>query len=196
MSRTNYKAMPVANRTGLALTVALVLTAALTTAAPASAGEFGLAFRIGRDDIEVDGNRLSSGNSVNERMVNLGLLASYRWEKGGYIEAGIGGSGNFDVLGIQNVSHRWIGGGWQFDLGDAWKLTPKAGLTWSNLTSSEEDLFDSEPVDEFSDTVPFFEIALEHRFFERLGVGLYYRHTEEDWGLTRDAGLSLSWAFR
>lgn len=187
MKKTNYSAALVG--------AAMAMAVALGMVAPATAGEFGLTFRIGRDDIEIDGNRLTSGNSVNDRMVNLGLLASYRWEKGGYIEAGVGGSGGIDVFGIQDVSHRWIGGGWQFDLGDAWKLTPKAGLTWSNLTSSEEDFFDSEPVDEFSDTVPFFEIAVERRFWERLGVGLYYRHTAEDWGLTRDAGLSLSWTF-
>ncbi len=183
MHRTNYTTMLAA------------ICALSALAVPASAGEFQLAFRIGKNHINIDGDRLSSGNSVDDRLVNLGLLGGYRWDNGAYLEAGLGGSGSFDILGIQDVSHRWIGGGWQFDLSDYWKLTPKAGLTWSNLTSSEEDLFDSEPVDEFSDVVPFMEVTLERRMWRHVGIGLYFRHTFEDWGKTSDAGLSLSWTF-
>jgi hypothetical protein len=184
MTRTNYRTM-------LAASCALAVLAA-----PAMAGEFQLGFRMGKNHISIDGDRLSSGNSVDERLINLGILASYRWESGGYLEAGLGGSGSFDILGIQGVSHRWIGGGWQFDLSDYWKLTPKAGLTWSHLTSSEEDFFDSEPVDEFSDVVPFMEMTLERRLWNHVGLGLYVRRTMEDWGSTTDAGLSLSWTFQ
>lgn len=183
MTRTNYRTMLAA------ICVLAVLTG------QAMAGEFQLAFKMGKDRIAIDGDRLSSGNSVDERLVNLGLVAAYRWDKGAYLEAGLAGSGSFDILGIQDVSHRWIGGGWQFDLGDHVKLTPKAGLTWSHLTSSEEDLFDSEPVDRFSDVVPFMEVAGERRFGRHFGVGLYFRHTFEDWGSTSDMGFSLSWIF-
>jgi hypothetical protein len=172
---------------------AICVLAAL--AGPAAAGEFQLALRLGKTSISIDGDRLSSGNGVDQSLVNIGLLGGYRWENGAYVEAGIGGSDGIDFLGVQDVSHRWIGGGWQFDLSDYWKLTPKAGLTSSHLNSSEEDLFDSEPVDEFSDVVPFVEVTLERRMFDHLGIGLYFRHTFEDWGKTSDAGLSLSWTF-
>jgi hypothetical protein len=161
----------------------------------ARAGDFQIGFRLGEDWIDIDGDRLSSGNSVNDHLINIGFTASYRWPRGGLIEAGIGGSGSIDLFGIQDVDHHWLGGGWQFDLADSWKLTPKAGLTYSELTSSEENLFESEPVDEFTDVVPFVELTLEKRFFRHLGVGLYFHHTFEDWGSTRDFGLNLSWTF-
>jgi hypothetical protein len=165
-------------------------------AMPAMAGDFQLGLRMGKNRISIDGDRLSSGNSVDQGLINLGIVAAYRWENGGYLEAGLGGSGSFDILGIESVSHRWIGGGWQFDPTEYWKVTPKAGLTWSHLTSSEEDLFDSEPVDEFSDVVPFVEVTLERRMWNHLGLGLYVRRTFEDWGSTSDAGFSLSWTFQ
>ena len=74
-------------------------------------------------------------------------------------------------------------------------LTPKAGLTWSHLTSSEEDFFDGEPVDEFTDVVPFTELTLERQLGRHFALGLYLRHTFEDWGSTNDGGLSLNWTF-
>jgi hypothetical protein len=162
----------------------------------ASAGDFQLAFRLGQNWIDVDAERLSSGTGVNDHQMNLGLSASYRWPGGGFIEAGIAGSGSFNLLSIQDVSHRWIGGGWQYDLYENFRFTPKAGLAYSRLTSSEEDLFESEPVDEFSDIVPFAELTLEHRFGRHVGLGLYFRHTFEKWGSTRDFGLQLGWTFR
>jgi outer membrane protein with beta-barrel domain len=182
MSKTGFRTM-------------LAACAAMGLAGQAMAGEFQLAFRLGEDQIKIDGDRLSSGNGVSEGMVNIGLLASYRWTNGAYVEAGLAGSGNFDILGINDVSHRWIGGGWQMDVANNWYLTPKLGLTWSHLTSSEEDLFDSEPVDRFSDVVPFIELAVEHRFGDHIGIGAYLRHTFEDWGSSSDVGLSLSWTF-
>lgn len=174
---------------------AWVVVVAALLVGPAAAGDFQLGFRMGQNWLDVDGDRLSSGNGVNDHLLNLGITGSYRWPAGGYLELGLGGSGSIDILGIQSVSHRWIGGGWQYDLHGNWKLTPKAGLTYSELTSSEEDLFDSEPVDEFNDVVPFVELTLEHRFYEHVGLGVYFRHTFEDWGSTRDFGLLLSWTF-
>lgn len=184
MTRTNYRTM-------LAGTCLLALMGAQATA-----GEFQIGLRLGQNWLDVDGDRLSSGNGVNDHLINLGIMGAYRWPGGGLVEAGIGGSGSIDIFGIESVAHRWVGGGWQFDLSDTWKFTPKAGLAYSELTSSEEDFFASEPVDEFSDVVPYVELTLEHRFFDHLGLGAYFRHTFEDWGSTRDFGLALSWTFQ
>jgi hypothetical protein len=172
-----------------------MLAAAALLAGQARAGDLQVAFRLGENWLDIDGDRLSSGNSVNDHLINIGFTASYRWPRGGYLEAGVGGSGSIDLLGIQDVNHHWLGGGWQYDLRGDWKLTPKAGLTYSELTSSEENLFESEPVDEFTDVVPFVEVTLERRFWRHVGLGLYFRHTFEDWGSTRDFGLVLSYTF-
>ena len=173
----------------------MLAAVALMGGQAAAAGEFQLGFRLGQNWLDIDGDRLSSGNGVNDHLINIGFTASYRWPRGGFIEAGLGGSGSIDLFGIEDVDHHWIGGGWQYELYGDFKLTPKAGLTYSELTSSEEDLFDSEPVDEFTDVVPFVEITLERRFWRHVGLGLYFRHTFEDWGSTRDFGAVLSWTF-
>ena len=168
---------------------------AATMAGPAAAGEFQVGFRLGQNWIDIEGDRLSSGNGVNENLLNLGLSASYRWQQGMFVEAGMAGSASFDFLSIQDVNHYWMGAGWQYEVFGKARLTPKVGLTYSELTSSEEDLFESEPVDQFSDVVPFIEITLERRFLRHTAVGLYFRHTREDWGSTRDFGLTLSYTF-
>lgn len=185
MDRTNY-------RTTWLGAVALTALAV----GQAQAGDFALGIRLGEDWIDIDGDHLSSGNSVNDHLLNVGFTASYRWPNGPYVELGVDGSGGIDLFGIQSADHHWIGGGWQFDPWENVTLTPKAGLSYSRLTSSEEDFFDDEPVDEFSDIVPFVELTLERRFLEHLGLGLYFRHTFEEWGATRDFGLTLSWTFR
>lgn len=185
MSRTNYKTTLIAS--GVLAALASV---------QACAGEFQFGFRLGQNWLDVDGDRLSSGNSINDNLLNLGIAASYRWPKGGFIEAGLGGSGTIDIFGLESVSHRWIGGGWQYDLSEKWKLTPKAGLAYSRLTSSEEDFFDSEPVDKFSDIVPYVELTIERRLLTHLGLGAYFRHTFEEWGSTRDFGLAITWTFQ
>lgn len=169
--------------------------AALILLGQAAAGEIQVTARFGQNWLDIKGSHLTSGNGVNERLINLGIAVSHRWERGGLVELGLDGSGGFDILGIESVSHRWIAGGWQYDLADDWQFTPKAGLAYTHLTSSEEDFFDSDPVDKFSDWVPFVELTLQRRFGKHFGTGLYFRHTFEAWGSTRDFGLGLGWRF-
>ncbi len=172
-----------------------MLVVAVTLAAPAEAGEFQIGARLGRDTIEIDGNRLSSGESVDDHLVNAGLSVSYRWDPGAFVEAGISGSASVDIININSLTHHWLGAGWQYELNARTRFTPKAGLTYTELHSSVEDLFDSEPMDKFTDWVPFVELSLERRFGRHMGMGLYLRHTFEEWGSTQDFGLALRYTF-
>lgn len=162
---------------------------------PAAAEEFQIGLRLGQNWLDIDGDRLSSGNAVNDHLINVGLTASYRWQQGAFIEAGIGGSTSVDIFNISSLTHHWIGAGWQYELYGKARLTPKVGLAYSELHSSEEDLFDDEPMDKFTDVVPFVEVTLERRFWRHVGLGVYFRHTFEEWGSTRDFGLALSYTF-
>jgi hypothetical protein len=161
------------------------------------AGEFTIGYQVGGTRLEVDGDRLSSGNSVNDKLMMMGLRMAYRWSEGPFAEFGIATSFNpFPIFGWDDVHHASLAGGWQFDLGHELRFTPKAGLVHSSLESSEEDFFDGdEPVDKIKKVVPFIEVALERRFFRHMGLGLFLRENFEDFGASQSYGLSISWTF-
>jgi hypothetical protein len=184
------------NETNNGRVVRVTFSVLVLFAGSAAAGDFQLGLRVGRNGIDVDGARLSTGNSVSDHMVNLGVAASYSWTRGGFVEAGASGYRTVDLFGVRDLDHYWVGGGWTFDLHDHWQMTPKCGLAYSKLTTSDGNLFATEPVDELTDMVPFVELTLERRFRRHVGVGLYFRHTFEEWGRTRDLGLTVSWRFR
>jgi hypothetical protein len=177
---------------GMGLATALLVA---LCSAPGVAGEFQLGVRLGKTWLKVDGDRLSSGNSVDESLMTHGVIAAYRWPKGALLEIGTASSFNIDFFNLNGLDQQWLGGGWQIDLNDDWRLTPKAGLMYTVLESSEEDLFESEPVDEFKDWVPYLETTLERRIGRHFGMALYLRENFEDWGSTRMWGLSLVWTF-
>jgi hypothetical protein len=182
------------NWTAMAL-VSAVLGGVL--AAPSAAGEVQVGARWGATRLEVDGSRLSSGNDVNDRLISSGLTLGYRWTRGMLLEIGTSGSGDFfDFLNINSLDHTWLAAGWQFDLNDRWRLTPKAGLVATELTSSEEDIFEGgEPVDRFDDTVPFLELTIGRRLGRYFMVGMYFRENFEEFGGSQMYGLQLHLTF-
>src|SRR5262245_22980965 len=78
-------------KTNYTAAVAVSGALAMLLAGQAAAGDFQLGVRAGKTWIHIDADRLSSGNTVSESLINLGVTASYRWDNGGYLEAGIGG---------------------------------------------------------------------------------------------------------
>ena len=166
-------------------------------AGPAAAGEVQLGARWGATRLEVDGNRLSSGSAVNDRLISGGFTLGYRWTQGPLIEIGTSGSSNFfDLFNINDLDHTWLAAGWQFDLNDRWRLTPKAGLVATQLTSSEEDIFEGgEPVDHLDDTVPFLELTIGRRLGRYFMLGMYFRENFEEFGGSQMYGMQLHLTF-
>lgn len=174
---------------------AALIAAAL--AGPCAAGEFSIGYRLGATQLDVDGDRLSSGNSLNSNMMSMGFSLNYMWSLGPMAEVTFAQSFDpFPLFSWNDVDHISAAFGWQYGLEGPWRFTPKIGLTHSALESQEEDFFEgNEPIDRINQTVPFLEATFERRFGQHFGTGLYLRHNFEDFGGSTMYGLTLSWSF-
>jgi hypothetical protein len=161
----------------------------------AQAGDSQIGIRMGKVWLKVDGQSMSSGDPVDESLRSIGFTFSHRWDGGAYVQVGIGGATNFDIFSFDSVDHQWVAGGWQFDLPDEWKFTPKLGMAYSSLEAEDEDLFDDEPVNRINETILFAELAIERRIGRHFGAALFFRENFETWGSSRGWGLSLNWTW-
>jgi len=165
---------------------------ALLAAGPATAGEIELGIRLGETKAAIDADQLTDGVGRHDGLMNMALTGSYRWNTGALVE--IGWSGSAMIFSGTDLGQDWIGAGWQFEPEGNWRITPRAGLTFSHLTA-RDNFFSENPRDERNDTVPYAELTVEYKFFRQLGLGLYTRYNFEEWGSSRSTGLNLSWTF-
>lgn len=180
-----------------AIWLGAALSAALTTAS-VQAGEVTVAARVGATELQVDGDHLSSGDTVSDKgLFATGFSVAYRWPKGAVIEAvTLASVDPFPIFGFDDLEHYSVGAGWQFDLGRWWRFTPKAGLVYTELASQQEDIFTGgEPTDRFSDVVPFVEATIEGRIRGHFGIGMFLRHNFEKFGESGSFGVTLGWTF-
>jgi hypothetical protein len=163
------------------------------TAGTTRAGDSQIGVRVGKVWLKVDADSMISGEPVDESLGSIGITFAHRWDPGAYLQWGIGGATNLNIFSLDSVGHHWLAGGWQFDLRDEWKLTPKLGAAYSSLEAEDEELFDGHPVNRIHDVIPFVEIAIERRLGRHFGLSLFVRENFESWGSSRGWGLSLDW---
>lgn len=174
------------------------LLATALAAAGTQAGEFTIGSRIGGTDLDVGSRYTSSGESLRDSgLLAIGWSAAYRWTAGPMIEAvALQSVDPFPLFGWEDLEHYSLGAGWQFDMGKWWHFTPKLGLVYTELSSEQEDFFEgNEPVDKFSDVVPFAEATLEGRIHGHFGIGLYMRENFEKFGSSTSVGVTFGWTF-
>jgi hypothetical protein len=165
-------------------------------AAPCGAGEFQLGTRFGLTNLNIDDDRMRSGEDASGRGTAFGLSAAYRTDPGLLIEATIMGSVNLSEEVLSGTVHKSLAAGWQFDV-ENWRITPKIGITHSYLDAEggRELLEDGRPSERFTDTVPFIEATFERRVWRRFAWGGFVRHHFEDFGDSQAIGFSMSLYF-
>jgi hypothetical protein len=184
-------------RNGKWLAVAAVVAAAV--APGIRAGELSIGIRFGGTNLDVDGELLVSGDSISDRgLFAGGYSLAYRWEQGPMIEAmAMASAQPFPIFGFSDLKHISVGGGWQFDLGNWWHFTPKAGVVYTELEALQEDIWTGgEPIQRFHDVVPFVEASFEGRVYGRFGIGVFARRNFEKFGDSQTVGIFLGWTFK
>ena len=172
----------------------LALVTGLSTGL-AQAGDYQVGLRMGKVWLKVDADSMISGQPVDESLGSFGFTFAHRWDGGAYLQLGVGGATNLDFFSFDSVDHQWIGGGWQFDLADKWKLTPKLGIAYSSLEAEDDELFDDEPVSRIHEFIPFAELSIERTLGRHFGLSLFFRENFETWGSSRGWGLGLNWTW-
>jgi hypothetical protein len=180
------------------VTAMAVSLAAAAMWAPARAGEVTFQFRLGSSDVKVNGDELISGQTEKDSgLLAAGFAVAYRWPKGAVIELSKTDSGDiFPILGFTDMEHVSLGAGWQFDMGEYFNFTPKAGMVYTSLENLQEDIWSGgEPVERFHDVVPFLELSVDGRIGKHFGIGMFWRRNQESFGNSSTYGLSVGWTW-
>jgi hypothetical protein len=186
-------------------TILLVLMMAAAGAAPASAadgGEFQLSAYMGGQNLMIDDPDIVGDDRFQHDGFLVGLALAYRLKSGLMFEGSLLHSA-YSIFPLANLigegfdNYQYAGAvGWQFDV-NRWRITPKAGVARSKLTSDDGYFFPTNDgmTNKVYATVPFIETSLAHRAGTHWGFGLMLRETFEEFGHTRSYAATVQYFF-
>jgi len=174
----------------------------MASALPALARESELQIspRAGHGELKIDAFR-----GVNEKLedldtLGLGVSFGFLTPVGVLVEVGEENYGNFDLFDADDefrLVQRYIGIGYQFELGDGWRLVPKVGRSHWKLTSEEGQLFNPGPEetrvirgDEY-----FWEIGFGRRVSKVMALGASVRSGDYDFGRASSLSFVMTFGF-
>lgn len=169
-----------------------LLAAAHCCQTHASEQELQITPRLGFGNIELDPGVLTVDNSdVDEDnevdTIDAGVGLAYLTPFGLVLEAGLQGQTNtlfgglFDEL---TFSERYVAVGFQFELGNGFRLTPKVGRTHWELRN-EEGIFlnpGPEQVEEIDGYEDFYEVSFTKTISRSISMGVRYKWADYSFG--------------
>jgi hypothetical protein len=171
-------------------------------AGPAQAveSEFQISPRFGRGEL-----RINEFKGVNEELeeldtFGLGVAFGYLTPIGVVFNLGHDSYGNFDLFNAAdefNVVERFLSVGYQFELGDGWRLVPQVGRARWKLTSEEGQLFHPgmEDTRVLRGYEYFWEVGLARRVNRVMALGLTARSGDYGFGRARSLAFVMSFGF-
>jgi hypothetical protein len=185
-------------------TISLITLMAAAGVAPvvAADGQFQISAYMGAQNMLIDDRDIVGDDRFQHDGFLVGAALAYRLPGGLTFEGSLLHSAYSNIF-FANVFERNFDNyqyaaavGWQFDV-NRWRITPKAGVARSKLTSNDSLLFPAEEdyTDQLYATVPFFETSLVRRAGDHWGFGLMLRETFEDFGHTRSFAATVQYFF-
>jgi hypothetical protein len=173
---------------------------ALHGAAAAGTSEFQISPRAGFGTLKVDGLVGVNKERVNRNTFGVGASVGYLSPIGVVAEIGADRFGNFDLwdsFDSFSLSQEFASIGYQFDLGDRWRLVPRAGHAWWKLRSEEGRIFNPGP--EATRTVRgesfFWEIGVARQISRVVTLGATFKQGQYDFGRTQSAAFTVTLGF-
>jgi hypothetical protein len=150
------------------LSVALAMLCALTTgsAMAAEKTEFQISPRVGRGELKLDQFKNVDDDLAEQDTAGAGVSFGVLTPVGLLVEIGTESFGNWDWFNADDefeLRQYYAALGYQFELGEGWRLVPKVGRSKWKLTSDEGWLVHDDDVDE--------EVARGYEYFWELGFG-------------------------
>lgn len=178
--------------------VAWVLAALMQTA-QAAESEFQITPRVGQGELEVDAFDDIPVDKRENDVYELGIGFGFVTPIGVLVELGMDSHGRLEWLNEEDdfaLSDRYVAVGYQFELGDGWRLIPKVGRSKWKL-ESDNGLID---ISDDNDRVlrgyeNFFEATIARRVSRVVALGLSYKHAEYDFGRSRALAFVTQIAF-
>jgi hypothetical protein len=150
----------------LCMAIATMSVLATTPGLAAERTEFQISPRAGRGELKLDEFRNIDDDLANMDTVGLGVSFAVVTPIGVLLEAGTESFGNFDFFSADDeftLRQHYAAIGYQFELGDGWRLVPKAGRSKWKLTSEKGWLFNDDDVET--------DVQRGYEYFWELGFG-------------------------
>ncbi len=173
---------------------------ALQGTAIAAQTEFQITPRAGFGDLRID-RFVGTEHSLADKDtygagVGLGVLTPF----GVVFEAGIDDFGDFDffnTLDSRRLTQKSASVGYQFELGQGWRLVPRIGRAHWKLRSEEGLLFNPGPeeVRTISGDDYFWEASVSRRISNVVTLGMNYKQGNFDFGRSRSASFVVTLGF-
>ena len=173
---------------------ALVLGAATQTAIGAES-EFQITPRIGQGELEVDAFEHIDEDRREADTYGVGVSFGMLTPIGVVVEVGADSQGRLE-WGNENddfqLTERYVALGYQFELGDGWRLTPKVARSRWKL-ESDQGLFelDDDEDEHIRGYEYVYEVSIARRVSRVLALGLSYKQGDYDFGRARALSFVL-----
>jgi hypothetical protein len=187
------------------LTISLGLCALLGLQAAAHAqmglhkSEFQLTPRAGVGDLRVDRFIPIRGDEARKDTHGLGIGFGFLTPVGIVVEAGGDYFGNDNLFGLDDnltLRQEFISVGYQFELGDGWRLVPRVGRAHWKIRSDDDQLFDdNDPAVIQRGNDYFWEAAVGRQISRKVTLGLNVKQGNYDFGRTRSAAFVVTIGF-
>jgi len=179
---------------------AIAMLTLFTVPALAAESAFQISPRFGRGELRID--QFKGVNKELEELDTFGLGASFGvvTPVGVMFALGHTSYGNFDVFNATdefNLTELYFLMGYQFELGDGWRLVPKVGRTRWKLTSEEGQLFHpgSEATEVLRGYEYFWEADLARSINKHMALGITARGGDYDFGESRSIAFLMTFEF-
>jgi hypothetical protein len=172
----------------------------LPPAASAVEQQFQISPRAGFGSLEVDQFAGLNAQRVDVDTYGLGASVGYLTPIGVVLEIGADRFSDFDLFETFDnfrLSQEFASIGYQFDLGNQWRLVPRVGRAHWKLRSREGRLFNPGPEEER--TVKgynyFWEIGVARQISRVVTLGVNYKRGQYEFGSTQSATFTVTLGF-
>jgi hypothetical protein len=181
------------------------LTAALGIAlsgqlAAAATPEFQITPRAGVGSLRVDALAGVNDGSVSTNTYGIGASFGYLTPIGIVAEIGADSFGDFDwfnAVDSFSLTQEFVSLGYQAELGNGWRLVPKAGRSRWKLESEEGQLLNPGPEEarEKKGYNYFWELSLSRRISSVVTLGVVHKQGQYEFGRTRSTAFLVTLGF-
>lgn len=165
--------------------------------------EFQITPRAGLGELRIDQfERLGFDEDFSNRDTHgIGVGFGFLTPIGIVIEAGadyFGDEDLFDTDDAFSLKQEFLSVGYQFELGDGWRLVPRVGRAHWKLRSEEGQFFEFDRDDdsrEIRGDDYFYEASISRRISRVVSLGLNLKHGDYGFGRTRSAAFQITLGF-
>lgn len=186
---------------GKLLAAAVLLgTAAMSQPATCAESEFQITPRLGMGELRIDRAVGVNDEDITVSTQGIGVSVGFLTPVGIVGEIGADTFGDFDFFETfdqYDLTQQFVSLGYQFELGDRWRIVPRAGRARWKLRSEEGRLLNPGPelAKEVRGYNYFWEVGVARRISKTVTLGVNYKQGSYEFGRTNSAAFFVTLGF-